>query len=78
MTNKLFYVISPEWTKHHDLQEPDYCRDYLEIETDSKRSAIILAVKHFLKQNDSWARQNRMDEANHYAGYEAHEVDYGK
>ena len=30
------------------------------------------------KQNDSWARQNRMDEANHYAGYEAHEVDYGK
>lgn len=77
---KRYFVVSPGYESYgrpygDPPEPPEYGCDVLEIEADSKRTALILGVREMLTWRESWAKDNRDDGLPPWAGYRVEEVE---
>lgn len=77
-----YYVVSPEYETYHGggydpPEPPEWGCDFVEIEADSKRDALILGVREIMRtqKRHSWAHDNQLDGKPPWAGYKVEIAD---
>lgn len=72
---KTFTIVSPEYCTYESngIDPPEYGCDVVDIETDSKKDAIALALK--TKEFEGWIQEAKDNEISPYSGVKAMQMD---
>ena len=73
-----YTVCTPQYWDYGDpwlLEPPEYGADCVEVESDNKRRAKVLAVQEMRKRRMLWVRDQQSDKASPFTGLEVFELE---
>lgn len=56
---KHYNVITPEMITHYQDEPPEIWRDYVSVEANNKREAVVKAVQKFREKKSEWTKYSQ-------------------